>query len=150
MPDSPEPPTTLPQSQPILGDGNSPANPPLEIPPDILGKLEEITVTRGEVSRLAANDKCLHKLIAKLNEAKTAAMPTRGQIEAQKKIAAMELQKVRRLQSARQQRAATVQMLEAQVRQRLTIIQEKEEARKVRAIRGRLAPQYRPPASSLV
>ena len=147
---SPEPPATRPQSQPVLGDGAVAANPPLEIPPDILGRLEEITVTRGEVSRLAARDTCIQRLIRELNEAQAAALPTQSQIATQKKLANLAFQELQRLQSLRHQRAATIEMRRAQIRQRLTIIAEKEEARKVRAIRGKLAPQFRPAESNAV
>lgn len=75
-------------------------------------------------------------------------MPARAEIEAAKKQVQLAHQHLCQLQSARETRAATVRMLRAQIFQRLNTIAEREEARKVRAIRLRIAPEFRAPISS--
>src|SRR3954471_5966063 len=110
MPSPSEPPAVLSPPQPVLGDGVPAADPTLEIPPEILARIAEITVTRPEVSRLAAKDACTQRLLKKLAEAQALVMPTREKIASQKKLAAMAYQELSRLKSLRQKRAATVSM----------------------------------------
>lgn len=95
--------------------------------------------------RLMAKDQCIQRLLRELKKAEATALPTRGEIEAQKKIAALELQKANQLQVAAQRREATVSMVKAQLHQRTTTLQEREEGKKVRAIRRLLSPAFRPP-----
>jgi hypothetical protein len=76
-------------------------------------------------------------------EVKAQAMPARAEIEAAKKRLLLAHQHLSQLQSARETRASTLRMLQAQLFQRLNTIAEREEQRKVRAIRHRIAPQFR-------
>ncbi len=81
-------------------------------------------------------------------EAEAQEMPSRLKIESAKKQLKAAHQELMRVQSARETRAATLRMVRAQLQQRLATIAEREEARKVQAIRHRIAPEFRVPTSS--
>jgi hypothetical protein len=108
----------------------------------VLNRLSEITVTRDEVRRLAVKDQCTLRILREIKEAQALIPPSRLEIEAQKKVVAMAYQELHRLQSVKERKKATLSTLYGQLHQRLTIVREKEEARKVRVIRGHLAPQF--------
>lgn len=137
----------LPPSQPELVVGDSPVDPAPQIgeaAEEILRRLRTISVTPNEVRRLAAVDKCVQRLNRELEAARAEKVPSRIQLEAAKKNLLLAHQRLSELRSARETKASTERMLEAQLLQRLNTIAEKEEGRRVRAIRQRIAPQFRP------
>ena len=148
--ETPGAPTAVPPEQPVVGDGTPATNQPLEIPEDVLRRIREVTVPRQYVQAIAAKDKCTQRILQRIRDTEAMALPTQADIAAQKKIAAMAYQELSRLQSVKQNQAATLEMLRAQLRQRLTTIQEAEEARRVRVIRGHLSPKYLDRADAVV
>lgn len=144
----PGPSAQIPPVEPMVGGGVPSVDRPAEIPSELLDKVRTVTVTRFDIRRIAATDKCTLRLQRELTEAKAQTLPAKLEIEAAKKRLKMAHQHLCKVQSAREQKAATVSMLEAQLYQRLTTIAEREEGRRVRAIRARIAPQFRDEISS--
>ena len=140
----------LPPPQPIVADPVPAAHPPAEIHIPGINRLNEVTVTRSEVRKKAETDKCVLNLLGKLAEAKAAETPSRMEIDAQKKAVAMAAQRYNRLLSLHEKKKATIQLIEAQLFQRLTTIQEREEAAKIRRIRGKMRPVFREALESAV
>ncbi len=143
MPDQIESTAGVPSPQPAVDQRVSASDPAPEIPPSILRKLHEITVTRFEVNRRAATDKCVQSLMKKLVAAKAAEVPSRLEIDAQKKAVIMVQQRYNHLLSLHERKKANIQMLEAQLHHRLATIQESLEALKIRRIRGKMRPVFR-------
>ena len=145
-----EPPSVLPPPQPVVADPVLATHSPPEIHIPGINRLNEVTVTRGEVRRKAVNDKCVLNLLRKLEEAKASAVPNRLEIDAQKKAVALAAQRYNRLLSLHEKKKAAIQLLEAQIFQRLTTIQEREETAKIRRIRGKMRPVFRDAVESAV
>ncbi len=136
-------PAVLSPPEPVVENDVSPIGSAPEIPAGILGRLHEITITRFEVNRRAATDKCTQRLLKKLEEAKAEQVPSRLEIDAQRKAVAIAQQRYNHLLSRHERKKANIQMAEARLHHRLTRIQESLEAAKIRRIRGKMRPMFR-------
>lgn len=143
MPEEPsEPPTALPASQPPLADAVPTADSNFVIPFPFEKQCRSFTVPAASVRYLASTDKCFLKIMRELAEAKAREVPQRGLIEAQKKKIQAEVQQLNQLQALGRQKKAEVDYLIAKAKNRLLAIQERQEAKQVRAIRRRIDPKF--------
>lgn len=144
-----EPAAALPPDQSALGDGVPSSDPAAEIPVGRHELFSHFVRPYREIRHLAEKDRCLLKLLNELIATEAQPRPTAEQLLTKRRLVQKAAKEYEQMANFREHRTATIKMLEARVKHRLSTLKQQEDNRRVSSIRKFLAPRGDLPEETL-